>query len=331
MNLILIISIIAVSLGAGITFTYLLLRPQLEATQKLDEKIIQQNTELENKNRLALETKEWLEGETKRLQEENNKLSLQKESSIEQITTLHNSIGAMEKQAQEAADLFFSDKMKVAQEHLEQALEEESRKYQDSIKNFQAEYEEVVNNLLQQHKQLEENIKLLQASNDAAVEAAKRAEEMSDKQNYYRIQLSDADIKEIELLRQVEPYLRDKEALNKVIWKVYYEKPTNDLIGRVIGSGPHTGIYKITNIENQKCYVGQAANLADRWKQHIKRGVGADTPTRNKLYPVMREIGPENFTFEVIEECERSLLDSREKYWTDYFKAQEYGYSIRRG
>ena len=261
MNLILIISIIAVSLGAGITFTYLLLRPQLEATQKLDEKIIQQNTELENKNRLALETKEWLEGETKRLQEENNKLSLQKESSIEQITTLHNSIGAMEKQAQEAADLFFSDKMKVAQEHLEQALEEESRKYQDSIKNFQAEYEEVVNNLLQRHKQLEENIKLLQASNDAAVEAAKRAEEMSDKQNYYRIQLSDADIKEIELLRQVEPYLRDKEALNKVIWKVYYEKPTNDLIGRVIGSGPHTGIYKITNIENQKCYVGQAVKF----------------------------------------------------------------------
>lgn len=331
MNLILIISIIAVSLGAGITFTYLLLRPQLEATQKLDEKIIQQNTELENKNRLALETKEWLEGETKRLQEENNKLSLQKESSIEQITTLHNSIGAMEKQAQEAADLFFSDKMKVAQEHLEQALEEESRKYQDSIKNFQAEYEEVVNNLLQRHKQLEENIKLLQASNDAAVEAAKRAEEMSDKQNYYRIQLSDADIKEIKLLRQVEPYLRDKEALNKVIWKVYYEKPTNDLIGRVIGSGSHTGIYKITNIENQKCYVGQSTSLSDRWKQHIKRGVGADTPTRNKLYPAMREIGPENFTFEVIEECQRSLLDDREKYWTDYFKAQEYGYSIRKG
>ena len=154
---------------------------------------------------------------------------------------------------------------------------------------------------------------------------------MADKQNYYRIQLSDIDIKEIELLRQVEPYLRDKEALNKVIWKVYYEKPTNDLIGRVIGSGTHTGIYKITNIENQKCYIGQSASLSDRWKQHVKRGIGADTPTRNKLYPAMREIGPENFTFEVIEECERSLLDSREKYWTDYFKAQEYGYSIRKG
>jgi hypothetical protein len=58
------------------------------------------------------------------------------------------------------------------------------------------------------------------------------------------------------MLREITPYLRDQEPLNKVIWKVYYEKPTSDLIGRVIGSGTHTGIYKITNLHNGKCYVG---------------------------------------------------------------------------
>jgi hypothetical protein len=141
--------------------------------------------------------------------------------------------------------------------------------------------------------------------------------------------LSAADLHEIELLRQVEPYLRDKEPLNKVIWKCYYEKPTTDIIGRVIGSGAHTGIYKITEIASGKCYVGQAANLSERWKQHIKRGVGADAPTRNKLYPAMIAAGPENFTFEVVEECDRLLLDEREDYWQDYFKAKEFGYSIK--
>jgi hypothetical protein len=60
--------------------------------------------------------------------------------------------------------------------------------------------------------------------------------------------------------------LRDKEPLNKVIWKCYYEKPTTDMIGRVVGSGVHTGIYKLTEITTGKCYVGQAANIADRWK-----------------------------------------------------------------
>jgi hypothetical protein len=52
------------------------------------------------------------------------------------------------------------------------------------------------------------------------------------------------------------PRLRDKTSLNKVIYKIYYEKPLSDMIGRVVGTGTHTGIYKITNINNQRCYVG---------------------------------------------------------------------------
>ena len=81
--------------------------------------------------------------------------------------------------------------------------------------------------------------------------------------------------------------------------------------------------------EGSFCYVGQAVNIADRWKQHIKRGIGADTPTRNKLYPAMLENGVENFSFEVIEECPREKLSEREDYWQDFFKAKEFGYSIK--
>jgi hypothetical protein len=57
--------------------------------------------------------------------------------------------------------------------------------------------------------------------------------------------------------------------------------------------------------------------------------VGAEAPTRNKLYPAMIAAGPENFTFEVIELCDRASLDAREDYWQDYFKAKEFGYSIK--
>jgi len=163
----------------------------------------------------------------------------------------------------------------------------------------------------------------------AAVEANKRAEEMRVKQDFYRLQLSEEDIQEIKKLREVLPSLRQKEPLNKVIYKVYYEKPYTDLVGRVVGSGIHTGIYKITNIANGMCYVGQATDIADRWKQHVRRGVGADAPGRNKLYPAMLSFGVENFTFEVIEECQAVQLNEREQYWQEYFKAKEFGYSIR--
>lgn len=314
---------------ASSSITYLVLRPRMTAAQELDAQTAKENEKIKEENQWLILEHDNLITNNNNLIQQNDKLIILKESAQEQLNNINGSISAMEKQAQEAADLFYQTKMQVATENLERALEIEAQKYQENVQSFESEYQETVAALMEQYKSLEGNVALLRAANDAAIAAAKRAEEMKNQQDYYRIQLSAADLHEIELLRQVEPYLRDKEPLNKVIWKCYYEKPTTDMIGRVIGSGTHTGIYKITEIASGKCYVGQAANLSERWKQHIKRGVGADAPTRNKLYPAMIAAGPENFTFEVVEECDRLLLDEREDYWQDYFKAKEFGYSIK--
>lgn len=329
MDWLILLASILISAGLGGCLVYGLLRKRLYAVQEFDKSIAYKNEEMQKQNEILKETNLDLINQNDHLKSEKITLDIQKQSAIEQLNSLNGSIAAMEQQAQEAADLFYQSKMKTACENLEHSLEIEAQKYQENVQSFQTQYKETVAGLMEQYKTLENNVATMRATNDAAVAAAKRAEEMKNQQDYYRIQLTPADLHEIELLRQVEPYLRDKEPLNKVIWKCYYEKPTTDMIGRVIGSGIHTGIYKITEIATGKCYVGQAANLADRWKQHIKRGVGADTPTRNKLYPAMIAAGPENFTFEVVELCDRASLDAREDYWQDYFKAKEFGYSIK--
>ena len=177
---------------------------------------------------------------------------------------------------------------------------------------------------------LVDQISQLRATVDSAVEIAKHKLEEETAQDFYRLQLPQESIDDIKALRSIESLLHNTESINKIIWKVYYEKPYTDLIGRVgISTTPVCGIYKITNINNQMTYVGQAVNIAERWKQHIKRGIGADTPTQNKLYPAMRSIGPENFTFEIIEKCSRDKLNAREDYWQDFYKAKEFGYSIK--
>lgn len=220
----------------------------------------------------------------------------------------------------------------------EQARQDYVNEYTTMLNELSEEYTKTVNNVnnslllkKQQLSNLEEELQQYQSSVAAAVEANKRALEMETQADFYKLNLTNEDIKEISQLRTCFNTLRNPEPLNKVIWKVYYEKPTTDLIGRVIGSGVHCGIYKITNTLNNMCYVGQSVNIADRWKQHIKRGIGADAPTRNKLYPAMMTIGVENFSFEIIEECNSNELNEREKFWTDYFKAQEFGYSVRKG
>ena len=318
-----------VAAGLSCWLMYRCLRPKLQAVRELDAETQRQNCELTEKNAELRHINQDLENEKLNLESYTHGLKIQKDAAQEQLVSLGNSINAMEKQAQEAADLFYKSKMEVAQSRLDQDLAIISKQHQDNIDHFTQQYADIVADTMDEFHQLSANVAVLRATNDAAVEAAKRAEEMKDNLAFYRIQLSAADIKEIELLRSVEPYLRDKEPLNKVIWKCYYEKPTTDMIGRVVGSGVKTGIYKLTEIETGKCYVGQAANIADRWKQHIKRGVGAETPTRNKLYPAMIAAGPENFTFEIIEICDRAALDAREDYWQDYFKAKEFGYSIK--
>ena len=43
----------------------------------------------------------------------------------------------------------------------------------------------------------------------------------------------------------------------------------------------------------------------------------------------MAEFGVENFTFEIIEECNKEQLDEREDYYQDFFHTKDYGYSIK--
>ena len=303
----------------GALVLYVVLKPKLKTVQKLDE-----DTQSQNEN---------LRAELLELSKEHSSLTAKKEEILSNIATL-------QKQAEESSNAIYEKSYELANEKMSQAAETMSKKYRDMEEVAKNEYKTILEDCVSSFQQQitakqdelsEVNKKLsdLTAKLTSAVEAAKRAEELRVKQDFYRLQLSQADIDEITRLREVTPYLRDSEPLNKVIWKVYYEKPYTDLIGRVVGTGVHTGIYKITNIANQMCYIGQAANIADRWKQHIKRGIGAETPTRNKLYPAMLELGVENFTFEIVEEVERSKLNEREDYWQEYFHAKDFGYSIK--
>lgn len=325
------IALVAVGISAFIT--YLCLRPQLKRVHYINLNTKEENTLLEATNNQLRSDNRVLEQERLMLREQNTE-------ALQQFNTLNRNIAELEQQSIEAGNRFYEQNMALARKQLQEDLAAEKAKTDEAINAYLKEFFRVMEDSVSEFKfetaeqtrhcdELREQEAQLQSTVEAAVAAAKRAEEIKTQADFYKLQLSEIDIEEIRMLRNIAPYLRDQEPLNKVIWKMYYEKPTTDLIGRVIGSGIHTGIYKITNLDNDKCYVGQAVNLAERWKQHIKRGVGADTPTRNKLYPAMMAIGVERFSFEVVEECGREQLDAREDYWQDYFKAKEFGYSIK--
>lgn len=326
--------VICFLLGAGLL--YLGLRNKLKATIELDTQTREENAKIIEESQRLLQAQNQLNEKISNLNNDYNSL-------IKEIDFLKDKKKILDDNYQQAslnAEMYCQKANELASEKFAQSAEQMAQKYQQAEDNYQQEYlkaieestKEYTNLIIQKQEELNKISQELveaKAKQNAIVEANKRAEEVKQKEQFYKLNLSEIDIEEIKKLRSIIPYLRSAEPINKVIWKVYYEKSYTDLIGRVIGQGIHTGIYKITNIENQKCYIGQAVNIADRWKQHIKRGVGAEAPTRNKLYPAMYELGPEQFTFEILEECDKSLLDSREDYWQEFYQAKEFGYSIK--
>ena len=316
----------------GFLIIYLFLRPKVREYAQINASVNENNKELEKLNKELIAEQNELKNTLMLLESEKKVLINQKDSLNKEILS-YSDLLIKEKEKLKEYKESLQEQLDLSAEKMSQnyfnAEQEYKDEYEETLKNYVLDFQEKIHLKTLELKETEARLEDLRRKTTAAVEAYKREQEKKEKQDFYRIKLSEADAVEIEKLREVAKILRDSEPLNKVIWKVYYENPFSDLCGRVVGKKMRTGIYKITNIKNNMCYVGQAKDIASRWNQHCKRGVGADTPTKNKIYPAMLEYGIENFTFEIIEDCELEKLGEREKFWQDYFKAKEYGYSIK--
>lgn len=82
------------------------------------------------------------------------------------------------------------------------------------------------------------------------------------------------------------------------------------------------GIYKVTNLINNKVYIGQSDNIAHRWRIHRDHSLNNCGHDYNCIfYKAIRKYGLENFKFEVIEECSKDELNNRERYWIKHYKS----------
>ena len=96
------------------------------------------------------------------------------------------------------------------------------------------------------------------------------------------------------------------------------------------------GIYKITNLINGKVYIGQSIDIQKRWKYHLSDAFYKNAPDYNCIFhQAIRKYGKESFKFEVLEECSPEDLNSREKFYINYYKSfsnnHEFGYNMTPG
>ena len=178
---------------------------------------------------------------------------------------------------------------------------------------------------------LREELSDLKARREAYIEALKAEEKRQQDRAFYTINLTEENKEDIKILRSIEDKLHNSEALNRLIYDVFIKKPLGDLLLRIIGENTYGGIYKITNLDTQRAYIGRSTDIKKRLTEHVKGAFNISTIADQEIHRVMGREGVDKFSFEVLEKVEKEKLNEREKYWIDFYQTQSYGYNQNKG
>ena len=243
---------------------------------------------------------------------------------IEQQTKIMESNISASKSQWDAAIKLYKENYNYAAEQYEYHME---KAYNQIEKDFDTK----MLSLDKQKESIEAEIAKLQAALTAGVEAQLREREKEENIDFYKLHITDQELSDIKTLNAVKAMLFNPVILSKLIWTTYFQKQTTELCHRVLGVNKICGIYKITNLITQQYYIGQSVDVAQRWKDHTKCGLGIDAPATNKLYKAMQEDGVWNFSFELMEKCSREELNEKERLWIEMYQTDKFGYNSTKG
>jgi hypothetical protein len=195
-------------------------------------------------------------------------------------------------------------------------------KYKNLEENAQQEFQVKQRSYNNELSYLRRELEDFRSRRDAVNEAIRRERELIEKEDFYKIQLTQNDIEDIKLLDSMRNHLCHKEVLPKVIWESIARRPVNEMIKRVVGQKVG-GIYKITYIPTGEAYIGRTVNFKDRWQAHIQTALGMEKVASSTLHTHMARNGIWNYSFEILEEVPKDKQSEREKFYIDLYGTQK--------
>lgn len=292
-----------------------------EIEQFLEKKKFLANQEIENLENSYSEKSNSLKNQYEKL---NSDLENDYEAKRKSIIQLEQS---------EAQERLKRNSQLIAKEqsNLEAQLKELTDDYETQKEKENINFLSFCETISSQKEMLEKEIKAFEEKQSQLIARFKQDEAVRAQRDFYKIQISAAAAQDIAKLKALATNFNNPNAIYKLIWEVYYKAPMEALFKKVLGAdAKEGGIYKITNVNNEKVYVGRTVSFVERMRTHSKRGCGIDR-IKGLLYDAMFDEGLENFTFEIIEICSKEEQPQKEKYWIDFYKSNEYGYNMNVG
>lgn len=273
-----------------------------EKVGKLDKEYI------EKKEKLKQEYKDYQENLKIQLDYSKTATQTAKESLSREFQNYRES------QEQQVKDYFQNRKKQIDNEiaiyisNQRAAAETSIQEYKDKETIAKQEYEDIL-------AILEDFRKRREVVNQQVI----REKELQEKTDFYRIQLTESEIEDLSIIKDIEHRFNNKEVLHKAAFDCYIRRPLLEMEKRVLNGRKPSGIYIITYIPTGEIYIGKSTDINNRWQEHCKSAYGIGTIAHSSLHTKMARDGIWNFSFQVLEEVPKEKLGEREKYWIEQY------------
>ena len=297
--------------------------------------IVKKSKEIKKEQKLTAD--EIWEKKRKEYESEINEIAITKAELLENYNKLLEQQKSLLKDIKEK-ETFNNSLFKIREEELNRIIDEKKKEgikridvelekiRQDKLtilnaeyKQFESDQEEIKRKTLIETEEIINLLDDYRSQREAVNLAILREKELKEKENFYKIVIPENDQEDIEVLKTIGPRLRNREALNKLIYDVFVKRPLNELIKRVTNGKEISGIYKITYIKTGEAYIGKTTNISTRWQNHIKTACGLEGAARTTFHNRLEQDGIWNYTFEILEEVPKDKLSEREKFYIELY------------
>ena len=221
--------------------------------------------------------------------------------------------------------------LEAKQDFYKKIVEECEQKSRKEVEDVETAAKTAIEQYVSKVKEYENNTDIARQRYEALIAPIKQYEMERQQRLFYTIQVPDEYKEDIDfLLTTVSQKVQHPDIVNKLVWNEYV-KPYIDDTFRRVGIEDKPGIYKITNLDNGKAYIGKSTNIKKRLADHFKASIGLNSISWQAVHDEILKLGFWNWTIEVVTYCDKEQLSELEKYYIDFFKTQEYGYNRKQG
>ena len=223
------------------------------------------------------------------------------------------------------------NEMRVQEEKSRQLLQQKIEEYNVEIEKEKKHAEQIKEEINQNLLDALQEASFQHVKFESLLAPLQQYEKAQQERLYYTIQIPEEYHNDIDyLLNVVSQKVNHPDIISKLVWAEYVKPYMDETIKRVdIKDEP--GIYKITSIETNKCYIGKSTNVKKRLQDHFKSSVGITSIADQAIHHAILEQGIWNWTIEIITYCDKDKLNELEKYYIEFFKAVEFGYNKNSG